>query len=43
MKTLIITGGRFNKEFAARFLEKNRYDYIIAVDKGLQYAKELGV
>ena len=43
MKTLIITGGRFNKEFAACFLEKNRYDYIIAVDKGLQYAKELGV
>ena len=29
MKTLIVTGGKFNKEFAVSFLEKNKYDYVI--------------
>ena len=43
MKTLIITGGRFNKEFAVSLLKKNEYAYIIAVDYGLAYAKSLGV
>lgn len=43
MRTLIITGGRFEREFAASFLKKNKYDKIIAVDRGLDYLEELGV
>ncbi len=43
MRTLIITGGRFDKEFAVSFLEKNKYDYVIAVDHGLDYCKILNV
>ncbi len=43
MKTLIVTGGILHKEFAASFLEKNRYDYVIAVDAGVGYCKELGI
>lgn len=43
MKTLIITGGRFDKEFAASFLQKNKYDYTIVVDYGLAYAESLEI
>ena len=43
MKTLIISGGRFQKDFAVSFLEKNKYDYVIAVDKGAAYAEELNI
>lgn len=43
MRTLIITGGSFDREFAASFLAKNSYGYVIAVDNGLSYARELGV
>ena len=43
MKTLIVTGGKFNKEFAVSFLEKNKYDYVIAVDSGLFYCESIGL
>lgn len=43
MKTLIITGGRFDKEFVVSFLENKKYDYVIAVDGGLAYAEILGI
>ena len=43
MKTLIISGGRFQKDFAVSFLEKNKYDFVIAVDKGAAYAEELNI
>ena len=43
MKTLIITGGGFEKDFVALFLQNNTYDYVIAVDNGLSYAKTLGI
>lgn len=43
MKTLIITGGKFNKEFAVSFLEKNKYDYVIAVDRGLFHCESIGI
>lgn len=43
MKILIIAGGKFEYKFAVSFLEKNKYDYVIAVDKGLEYAKELSI
>lgn len=36
MKTLIITGGKINKNFAKIYLKSNKYDIIIAVDKGLE-------
>ena len=32
MRTLIITGGSFDRAFAASFYKKNIYDYVIAVD-----------
>ena len=43
MKTLIVTGGKFNKEFAVSFLEKNKYDYVIAVDRGLFHCESIGI
>lgn len=43
MKALIITGGEFNKNFAVSFLQNKHYDYIIAVDGGIEYAKQLGI
>lgn len=36
MKTLIITGGKINKNFAKKYIKSNKYDIIIAVDKGLE-------
>ena len=36
MKTLIITGGKINNNFAKKYLKSNKYDIIIAVDKGLE-------
>ena len=36
METLIITGGKINKNFAKKYLKSNKYDIIIAVDKGLE-------
>lgn len=43
MRTLIITGGGFDEAFAVSFLSENRYDYVIAVDNGLSYARRLGI
>ena len=43
MRTLIITGGRFDKEFAVSFLKNNKYDFYIAVDYGVNYAEELSI
>lgn len=36
MNTLIVTGGRININFLKAHLEINKYDIIIAVDKGLE-------
>ncbi len=36
MKTLIVTGGKINKNFLKNHLKLNKYDIIIAVDKGLE-------
>jgi len=36
VNTLIITGGTNDKDFIKEHLEKNQYDIIIAVDKGLE-------
>lgn len=42
-KILIITGGRIEKEWAQTFLEGRSYDCVIAVDRGYEYAENLGV
>lgn len=36
MNTLIVTGGKINKNFLKKHLNLNKYDIIIAVDKGLE-------
>ena len=38
MKVLIITGGYIDDDFAFSFLEKRKYDEVIAVDGGLAFA-----
>lgn len=43
MKTLIITGGRFDYEFVTVFYKTHHYDRVIAVDNGEQYAKMAGI
>lgn len=40
MKTLIITGGNIEQDFALSFLEKLKPDYIIGVDHGLKFCFE---
>ena len=37
MKTIIINGGNIEDDFALPFLQKENYDYLIAVDKGLEF------
>ena len=37
MRTLIITGGSFDRAFAASFYKKNIFDFLFAVDSGLDY------
>lgn len=36
MNTLIVTGGKINKKTAKEYIKTNKYDIIIAVDKGLE-------
>lgn len=43
MKTLIVTGGKINKNFIKKHLKINKYDIIIAVDKGLETLDSLDV
>ncbi len=40
MRTLIITGGSIQKDFALSFIKKLQPEYILAVDKGLQFCYE---
>lgn len=43
MNILIISGGEFCKLSMEVLLEKEKYSYIIAVDGGVEYAKEMGI
>ncbi len=43
MKKLIITGGNINKEFLQNFLKENKFEKIIAADKGLEILNKLNV
>ncbi|MGN0251440.1 MAG: thiamine diphosphokinase [Oliverpabstia sp.] len=40
MKTLIITGGNIERDFALSFIEKLKADYVIGVDRGLEFCYE---
>lgn len=40
MKTLIITGGNIENDFALSFIKKQNPDYIIGVDRGLKFCYE---
>jgi len=41
--TLIVTGGSINKSFLERHLQENKYNYIIASDKGLEVLDSLNI
>ena len=41
MKTLIITGGKINTDFALTFFENKEYDCVIAADRGLEVLDKL--
>lgn len=43
IRTLIISGGRIDKDFALSFLQERVYDRIIAVDGGLRFLHETGL
>lgn len=43
MDTLIVTGGTTDKNFIKKHLETNKYDIIIAVDKGLEVLATLKI
>ncbi len=43
MKILIITGGNINKEFLRNHLKENKYDEIIAADKGLEVLNKTNI
>ncbi len=42
MKTLIISGGNIDVDFALAFMEKENYDYVIAADRGLEFLRRAG-
>lgn len=42
ISTLIISGGRIDKDFALSFLENKKFEKIIAVDGGLSFLQEIG-
>ncbi len=42
-RILIITGGKFYDKFAADFLEKEKFDMVIAADHGLDGAARIGL
>lgn len=39
MKTVILNGGRIDRDFALSLLRREGYDYLIAVDHGMEFAK----
>ena len=43
MKTLIITGGMIEADFALSFIRELKPDYILGVDKGLQFCYEYDI
>lgn len=43
MNVLIIAGGNVDKEFLQSFLQKNRFEKIIAADKGLEILNKINI
>lgn len=43
MSTLILTGGNVNTEFLKKILEENKFETIIAADKGLEALNKINV
>ena len=43
MKTVIISGGSLNHEFATAFLKKEKPDYMLIADRGMQFCYEQGI
>lgn len=43
MKTIIINGGNIEDDFALPFMQKETYDYLIAVDKGVEFCYRAGL
>lgn len=43
MRVLILTGGDFDRTSASQYIEKWKPDRVITADRGLLYAKELGI
>ena len=42
-RTLIINGGNIEEDFALPFLQKEKFDYKIAVDKGMEFCRKNGI
>ncbi len=40
MKTLIISGGNIDSDFALAFMKETAYDYMIVADRGLEFVQE---
>lgn len=43
MRTLIVSGGRIEEDFALPFCENTEFDRIIGVDRGLKFLRENGI
>lgn len=43
MNTLILNGGNIDFDFALDFIKKEMFDFVIAVDKGMEFAKKAGI
>lgn len=43
MKTCIIAGGMLEKEFALRFIQEQKFDIVLAADRGLEFCSEEGI
>jgi len=43
MRTLIVSGGNINQDFALAFYQKEKYDRIIGVDNGLKFLRRAGI
>ena len=40
MKTCIIAGGMLEREFVLRFMREQKFDIILAADRGLEFCNE---
>ena len=43
MKTLIVTGGKLEKEFLLKTIQETKFEIIIAVDNGLKILNEINI